>query len=1804
MMPISEVASETKTRHMKFIEAMYHLHHSRLIEERRQLMDEGAVASKPWIEATPAYVSGHRFAEIGLPDVMVDLLKEMEEAGLEIYDPPYAHQARALGAFFKEEKDLIVSTGTGSGKTEIFLYSLLGTLAQEADRDNTTEQRGMRCLILYPMNALVADQLSRLRLMFGDEDGADILEERFDRRVQFGMYTSRTPYHGQYDPDRNDRELKHIIDHYRNLKDEEPDLFAQLKTQGRIPTKDLDGFRNYGKSRDTQYRTQPGDTELFTRHEMHSPNEHGGTPDILITNYSMLEYMLLRPIEQPLFGDTREWLREDEENELIVVLDEAHLYRGAQGAEVALLIRRLLQHLEVPRSRVRFILTSATLGSEETAQEVAPDFAGRLTTSDPDDFEVITGEKETLDGAGTGDEADARALSDLEYELDVDTIRSLAGVRGWEEPDQDNIEYLREYLGTCLRTDSIFAAAHSSLGENPVPLDDLAGNLFPNLDSDLAQDATGNLLYLGTEATRSDGRAVLPTRLHMFLKGLPELYVCVNPQCSGRRVADDEQPLLGRMYANPRLVCEDCGSRVFELLSHRTCGAAYLRAYRRRDAGDWPMFLWTDAEEVPGMEELHILVEEPRSDPDPENDGVPLDQTTPKRHLDTQTGHLVRSPPAGVADRFIEVWAPGEDQRPPEPAWPWSWTRCPACGISERRRRGGETRIMDLETKGEEIFANLVRNLFPFQPEVPGKDELPNKGKKVLCFSDGRQKAARLARDLQRTVEKDSFREVITDVISQPPSGAPMDLLFPAMAVYCKKRHIVFFDDEDRRTTQEGVVYQGSRTHFEQIQRNLDQISDDHGLDGIDDIVSHKYARQDLSEPPYKYDSALLRLLGDPNYSITASLVGYLRPTDEVMGHIKKTHDEVDDDLIEEIILESLRHACEERAYDPDIRDWDRRQSRSSPYPRTGGEGLRTDEIIPEHIRETLSDDVPEGFWEDFTRTLFSPESGDRLFASVSNRQYFINPSAVQLEIALDDQWYRCRGCRQFAVRPLQGKCPHEGCEGELEPITEEDIHMRARKSFLRDPCDEVVVGEREPFTLRSEEHSAQLSAKDFSDPLSKTEEYELLFQDIIVGESGIEQPIDVLSCTTTMEVGIDIGSLTAVAMRTVPPRPENYEQRAGRAGRRGAGLSTILTFADNSPHESYYFENPDYMIGAESSTPIIYAGNRKIAERHINASLIACFFDPSDIDPNAAVFDSLGTSVGFFEGNDEHSLPSFVEWVENQVLVDDSKVAEELGALLPQELRDSLDPASDNWRSEFVKETAGGLVEKLEELRGQADWEAGRGEQDNLLRTLLDKALLPTFSFPIDVCNFTVQEANRQGLPKTRYEMSRSLKQALSTYIPGRQIVVDKKTFTSYGVFFPFARDPVNRASGVDWADLQWLNFCPVCETVYADHDNNLSEENRNCRICNSDLESRHMFRPPAFAPEVHPNRGPEEGEEWEEERVYATPAKFPIPPTPHDEAEGEVKEVGSCSVRKLSNQQLLVANLGVDNEGFDVCTDCGAVDREGELESNHNRPYPKDIRVLGDRDWPNQCSGGTVRTTFAYEFPSDLTVIRIPIEEPVRFAPRAEWFKSAAKTLSEALVLGASRALDIDAKELEGGYRTLSQMPSDDPSTRGYIEFFLFDTTSGGAGFATTVWDEIGTVFDQTASILDDCECTSSCHSCLRTYQNRIWHQDMNRFLGQALLSYAVQGNLPSVPEEETSRLMKRLGLTLELLEPDVDVQESTAGVWEIEHENAKLQVGARSCLRDPRTDSDGLDEDLADFDLNNQLPRVAHGLLGRLG
>ncbi len=317
MYQVRSITRNFKARLRQYLEADYHIWDESLITQRRELLDrDGVISNEPYLEATPRYRKGKPFSELRLSSEISRLFQKLSSIPKSgVYAIPRQHQCEALEHFLTDGDELIISTGTGSGKTESFLYPILGSMTMEGvEKRSSVDLSAMRVLLLYPMNALVNDQLGRLRRLFGNEDVAQEIEIVRGRRVTFGVYTSRTDYPGERKTERDQKLKTKLAKLYLGNAIRKR---SALQKEGLWPSKNIESFvaQDLHSSRN--------DSEKLTRQEMQSE-----PPDVLVTNYSMLEYMLARPIERGIFEKTSEWLKADPANYLTVVLDEAHVYRG------------------------------------------------------------------------------------------------------------------------------------------------------------------------------------------------------------------------------------------------------------------------------------------------------------------------------------------------------------------------------------------------------------------------------------------------------------------------------------------------------------------------------------------------------------------------------------------------------------------------------------------------------------------------------------------------------------------------------------------------------------------------------------------------------------------------------------------------------------------------------------------------------------------------------------------------------------------------------------------------------------------------------------------------------------------------------------------------------------------------------------------------------------------------------------------------------------------------------------------------------------------------------------------------------------------------------------------------------------------------------------------------------------------------------------------------------------------------------------------------------------------------------------
>ena len=400
---------------------------------------------------------------------------------------PFKHQLECWRHLLDDvPRSVLVTSGTGSGKTECFLVPILEDLARERARGHALA--GVRALFLYPLNALINSQRDRLRA-WCDGFGTDI---------RFCLYNGETP-----------------LD---------------------VPARE---------------EAQAGAQQLSRQSLRERP------APLLVTNSTMLEYMLVRSEDRPILEQSRGLLR-------WIVLDEAHTYIGSQAAEMALLLRRVLHRFEVDPSQVRFVATSATIGGED-AEEPLRRFLADVSGAPADRVRVVTGK---------------RFVPPIPP---IDPGRTPTNVQ--DLPSDE--------LYSALCHDPATREIRSLLAKEPAALE--AVQKAAGVD---IEDVTARLEK--ASAARNKDEALLPLRLHLFHRTQRGLWACVNRACSGRDVEIAEGWDFGTLYPNRRTNCEHCEFPVFELVACTECGQEYLSAEENfsGDTGEHKLESYVELQDV------------------------------------------------------------------------------------------------------------------------------------------------------------------------------------------------------------------------------------------------------------------------------------------------------------------------------------------------------------------------------------------------------------------------------------------------------------------------------------------------------------------------------------------------------------------------------------------------------------------------------------------------------------------------------------------------------------------------------------------------------------------------------------------------------------------------------------------------------------------------------------------------------------------------------------------------------------------------------------------------------------------------------------------------------------------------------------------------------------------------------------------------------------------------------------------------------------------------------------------------------
>ncbi len=1596
----------------------------------------------PLLEAAPPFERGRTIEQLVADGVLHPLFTELCSAALPCDRPLHLHQDRAIVHTVQRGRNVIVATGTGSGKTESFLLPILDALLREQTA-GTLAEPGVRALLLYPMNALANDQLKRLRRVLHAYPA-----------ITFGRYTGETE-------------------------------------------------KKYERARERFYEQFPGEqllpNELISREQLRKTPPH-----MLLTNYAMLEYLLLRPEDCEFFdGPTGSKWR-------FIILDEAHMYDGANGIEIAMLLRRLKDRVvKGQHGRLRCIATSATLGRGRSDFPVAVEFAQRLfgepfawVEDAPERQDVVEAARIPVQALGpTWGEGPPELYRSLHTLLQAteatpamdhvlaplvsaaqDTVPAavLAAAEETAEAQRHRSsdhtqdartgtdEMIDRWLFAILRGDGRLHRLRAVLNERPILMSTAAALVFPD-----NPDAAERLIDLITLAVRarpeSDALALLPARYHVFARALEGAFACLN-----HRDHEDRRP---HIFLNRHETCPDCGKQVVELASCVRCGATYItgRAIPR----------------------------------DPDDDEAPLVLA----HLADRGADVVGRPvyllvnDLAVGDDEDEAVVGGDD--PDEPQHdPQRCTLCLTCGVLTDGERSGcvcgpqalplpvrkvqlnETYepkrclVCSARNTGSLIYRFLTGQDAPvsvlattlYQQLPPSRDALtralPGAGRKLLIFSDSRQEAAFFAPYLERTYTQVLQRRLLLKTLADDPDGNSGNLRLQDVITPLRKQaeQANIFPQRQSSVDRRRIVSTWLMQEFVALDRRL-------SLEGLG-MLQFRLVRPERWRPLPALNAAPWHLTDDEAWSLVALLLDTVRqqgattfldnvdPYDETFfPRARPLYVRGEGSHGTAGILSWIPVRGQNRRYDI----LDRLLCRIAPTLHAG----ERDRLVKEALR---------GIWDDLT----NPRScwRDHLVSHNLPRDgivYQLSHEFWELVPETSTQPYRCRDCQTIGYLSVREVCPTNGCNGRLQRIATEGDHRHTNHY-------RTLYRTMMPIPLTAEEHTAQWTS----------EEAGKIQERFVMGE------LNVLSCSTTFELGVDVGDLQTVLMRNVPPTTANYLQRAGRAGRRAESAALVVTFAQRRSHDLTYYAEPERIVAGKVTPPRFSLANAKIARRHMQATLIAAFFR-SIHEREGRLFRSVGD---FFQPSDgQASGPKLLREFATQK---PEHVRAALQRIVPAEIHAEV--GIDDWGWLHTAE-GDGLLDLLERVAAeivndldtylQLEREAAQQGQykrsshyqfvrntiraRSLLGTMASRNLLPKYGFPTDVVELTT---NHLSTPEaTKVELQRDLRMAIAEYAPGAQIVAAKRIWTGGGIAIQANKSLPEHHYAV----------CSSCGHFHI----HATQVPPNCVICGTALFGRRgqhgRFIKPEFgfiAADGQRPPGEQRPQRFYSSRVYFAEYATPLAGTAAGEPEFALVESVSGPWLTIDQRysrfgRMVLVNSGPQDRGFTICSSCGFAELAPVLPVGARRNRQRRPSTHKNPRTGRECGAATFSAHLGHDFLTDVVELRFR-SAAADIRDEALW-----RSLVYALLEGAAQGLGIRRDDLDG---TLYRSTSGGPPA-----IILYDNVPGGAGHVQYIAQQLPTVIAAAYARVnrDCCGPETSCYECLRNYRNQPYHDLLRRGL-----------------------------------------------------------------------------------------------------
>lgn len=1766
-----------------YIESAFPFRNQGLNEERRSLLSkQGILSQPPLIETTPIYpssgnnlVTASRLLPTGYQDLQF-MAKELMPVNRELYK----HQWEALHEVINNRRDIVVTTGTGSGKTESFLLPLLAELARESSSwpissvpnnnrqwwtdsgsrvgqwnhtgRNSAGVHAVRALILYPLNALVEDQLRRLRKTLDSPKINHWMDKyRGGNRILFGRYTGLTPVSGESTNPVAVQRLRKIL---RELDDE------SLAIQRLLSSGNIDEEIRY-------YFPNMDGGEMWSRWDMQET-----PPDILITNYSMMNIMLMRNIEAPIYDRTREWLQQDRNNKFFLIVDELHSYRGTPGTEVAYVLRLLLDRLglDINSEQLVILATSASVSDSQKSREFLKEFFGR------DKFKIISGsEVDPLPGSSLrlasyhfAFEKFYRAIDKSRQGLMIPPNPSSSEVqKAMEQLTQDlgksiqsNVKSevaMAESLEMHRASDAIRDACRYVNGTvRPTKINDIDEVLFPNAKTGkvVSDSIKGLLLSLSMSKLASTGSSPQPLRGHIFFHNLQNLWACLNPNCTdqlcnsrgnqngnlGNRIP------IGALHAKHRLSCS-CGGRVLDLVICEVCGEVFVAGFRSR-RGSFEILTadQPDLEKMPDKVTIgqkyndyavfwpsNAIPQETSYNYKSPGASRSLRRSWVRTKLNVFTGVLRQDPTPTSSVDEINGWVYSIQGNPTEEsAMP---PRCPQCDADYRRKRI-PTPLRNHRTGFQKACQVLASALCR---EMPSEQE-NRKYRKLVIFSDSRQDAAKLAAGMERDHYRDLIRIALLEAINKywlefEAFVRSIATLIPNSLSKIKTLNTLLYN---RASLPLQLTDNLLKARFQSVNPNIAMElmnwfiggTTTNAFDDMMTMIADYPNRIPLWAIRGVVRNILLDLGTNPG-GTTHELLRFELST----GRHRESHDwfecfdwsqkpvieftqlqpqarrllaEIDTALMSELMYALFPHVA--RTLEGLGQGWVTNKTSGSPstpimdvveaiirqlgtrrchrYADYFNPGNNFN--LPRYSLEYLGHiGIPQNTIEQQLQLSQVAVGGQSNVGLDPDKLYIQRPPDKDNQGARPG--WRCPTCNGFYLHDVAGVCPECG-------------NVSLFPDRTRDTFDYYIyLSEQsgEAFRLHCEELTGQTN---FADRPKR----QRWFQEIFVGpEVHLVKGIDLLSVTTTMEAGVDIGGLSAVMMANMPPRRFNYQQRVGRAGRRGIGISLAVTFCRGRSHDDFYYDRTEQITGDPPPLPYVDMSSEPIFKRVLIKEVLRQAFQalpPGIMDAvnlaNNNTRDSVHGEFGPTAG--WGMLKPYIDtWLREPKNI--SVMQQIISALCHSTHWSSPSTLFNSFSQTMLNYLQNDLVLDISKIVIDP-----RFTQESISERLANGGLLPMFGFPTRVRSlYTTWPRVGNPWPPEKGVVDRDLDIAISQFAPGSETVKDKAVHTACGVVELFPQGAgVGSKSGfvpdLNSGNPMPVGLCDNCQALIYLPATSTSPVGgqtpplQQCTVCGqASLRVIDAREPKGFFTDLIP-RDFEGSFEW---MPRATKPTLSV----QVQAQNQTI-VGNSKVSAFSDEILSIN----DNGG-----ECGFDFSAASVYGRNNQ---------GAYATPNQQPGSRVATTGnIYRIAlmsrklTDILLIDInrwPLgvfADPTTVEGRAAWYSFAFF-----LRAAAAAELDVDTLELDAGFRSIGQngLPLG--------QAFLCDKLENGAGYCrwlgqpsnfnkllnqvnpdnvqsiAALWMDLSPKSGQLVIAPHGLECDTSCNRCLRDFFNLPYH------------------------------------------------------------------------------------------------------------